>query len=173
MQILRDVTQGLRFLHSNRPPILHGDLKGRNILIDSHFRAKLCDFGLSAKKKQISGTPYFLAPEYLKGKQSYSPQCDIYSLGIVIYEIYSRQDPYKGENFKEVLRKVCDRRVSFSKRLHSKDLTWQQLLTASAKTYCFRSTNAHRYPKLVHKRLPISWRNAGHQILFCALDLPN
>ena len=138
MQILRDVTQGLRFLHTSRPPILHGkhckllllscavfrdltsplmtcetgDLKGRNILIDSHFRAKLCDFGLSAKKKQISGTPFFLAPEYLKGKQPYTPQCDMYSLGIVMYEIYSRQDPYKGENLREVLRKVCDRRVS-------------------------------------------------------------
>lgn len=36
----------------------------------------------------------------------------MYSLGIVMYEIYSRQDPYKGENLREVLRKVCDRRVS-------------------------------------------------------------
>ena len=64
MQVSRDVAQGLRFLHSSKPPILHGDLKGRNILIDSRFRAKLCDFGLSVKKQNvITGTPYYLAPE--------------------------------------------------------------------------------------------------------------
>lgn len=53
MQILRDVAQGLRYLHSAKPPILHGDMKARNILVDSRFRAKLCDFGLSTKNKNI------------------------------------------------------------------------------------------------------------------------
>jgi serine/threonine protein kinase len=64
LQITRDIAQGIRFLHSSKPPILHGDLKGRNILIDSRFRAKLCDFGLSTKKGNlITGTPFWLAPE--------------------------------------------------------------------------------------------------------------
>ena len=64
LQIARDIAQCLRFLHSSRPPLLHGDLKGRNILIDSRFRAKLCDFGLSTKKGHlITGTPFWLAPE--------------------------------------------------------------------------------------------------------------
>ena len=52
LQILRDVAQGLRFLHSSKPPILHGDLKSKNILIDSRFRAKVGDFGLSTKKSK-------------------------------------------------------------------------------------------------------------------------
>ena len=56
LQILRDIAQGLRFLHSSKPPILHGDLKAKNILIDSRFRAKVADFGLSTKKKNgLSG----------------------------------------------------------------------------------------------------------------------
>lgn len=60
LQIVRDVVQGLRFLHSSRPPILHGDLKGRNILIDSRFRAKVGDFGLATKgKNDISGTIFW------------------------------------------------------------------------------------------------------------------
>lgn len=64
------------------------------------------------KRKRISGTPYYLAPEYLRGKTHYNSKCDMYSLGIVFYEIYSRKDPYHGEPFKEVLRKVCDRRIN-------------------------------------------------------------
>jgi serine/threonine protein kinase len=60
MQIVRDVAQGLRFLHASKPPIFHGDLKAKNILIDSRFRAKVCDFGLSVKSRsRLSGTPYW------------------------------------------------------------------------------------------------------------------
>jgi serine/threonine protein kinase len=60
MQIVRDVAQGLRFLHASNPPILHGDLKAKNILIDSRFRAKVADFGLSTKNKNgLSGTPFW------------------------------------------------------------------------------------------------------------------
>jgi serine/threonine protein kinase len=64
MQIVRDVAQGLRFLHASRPPILHRDLKAKNILIDSRFRAKVADFGLATKNKSgLSGTPFW----YVKG----------------------------------------------------------------------------------------------------------
>lgn len=88
-------------------------MKARNVLVDSRFRAKLCDFGLSTKKTNlITGTPYWLAPEYLRGQTGYTTECDIYSVGIILYEIYARQDPYKGEDFRETLRKVCDRRVN-------------------------------------------------------------
>jgi len=99
----------LRFLHSSKPPILHGDLKARNILIDSRFRAKVADFGLSTKKKNgLTGTPYFMAPEYLRGKSEYNTACDIYSFGVILFEIYAREDPYKGENMRQVLLKVCN-----------------------------------------------------------------
>lgn len=113
LQILRNVVQGLRYLHSSRPPVLHGDLKGKNILIDSRFRAKLCDFGLALKsRKSPSGTPFWLPPEYLLGQVDYSPECDMYSFGIISYEIYSRKSPYEGENFREVLQKVCNSRIN-------------------------------------------------------------
>lgn len=108
LQIMRDISQGLRYLHSSKPPICHGDLKARNILIDSRFRAKVADFGLSEKKKNgLTGTPYFMAPEYLRGRP-YSPACDIYSMAIIIWEIYARKDPYEGEPLMKVLREVCD-----------------------------------------------------------------
>eukprot|EP00977_Amphora_coffeiformis_P026976 scaffold32065_cov176-Amphora_coffeaeformis.AAC.2 len=113
MHLSGDTAQGLRFLHSSKPPLLHGDMKARNILIDSRFRAKLCDFGLSTKKQNlITGTPYWLAPEYLRGQTQYTTHCDIYSMGIILYEIFAREDPYKGEDFRDTLRKVCDRRAN-------------------------------------------------------------
>lgn len=60
IQIVRDVAQGLRFLHASKPPILHGDLKAKNILIDSRFRAKVADFGLATKNNGVlTGTPFW------------------------------------------------------------------------------------------------------------------
>lgn len=113
LQITRDLAQGLRYLHSSRPPILHGDLKARNLLIDSRFRAKLCDFGLSSKTSgSISGTPFWMAPEYLRGDTSYDAACDIYSVGIILFEIYARKSPYNGEDYRTIIRGVCNRRVN-------------------------------------------------------------
>ena len=68
---------------------------------------------MSAKKKnQVAGTPYWLAPEYLRGESHYDTKCDIYSVGIIFFEIFSRKNPYEGEPFEEVLRQICDRRTN-------------------------------------------------------------
>jgi serine/threonine protein kinase len=47
LDILKDVAQGLRFLHSANPPVIHGDLKSQNVLVDENLCAKVTDFGLS------------------------------------------------------------------------------------------------------------------------------
>lgn len=115
LQVARDVAQGLRYLHTAKPPILHGDLKPANILVDSRFRAKVCDFGLSKKKKEaISGTLFWLAPEYLIGNESYNEACDMYSMGVILNEVYSRTRPYDGEvmELKKLLIDICDGRVN-------------------------------------------------------------
>ena len=61
LPILKDISQGVRFLHSAKPQVLHGDLKGANILVDGRLRAKVADFGLSQKKRVGStGTRKFI-----------------------------------------------------------------------------------------------------------------
>merc|ERR1711971_137632 len=110
LNILQDISQGMRFLHSSIPQVVHGDLKTHNILVDRRFRAKIADFGLSRGKGKGSwGTPYWMAPELLRGESSNSTATDVYSFGIILYEAYSRRDPYEGENASEVLALVADK----------------------------------------------------------------
>ncbi|KAG7339186.1 PAS domain containing protein [Nitzschia inconspicua] len=109
LPILRDITSGLRFLHAATPQVIHGDLKAQNILVDSHFRAKVADFGLTQKQRVgAAGTPYWTAPEVLLGRTNCTSESDVYSFGIILYEIYSRKNPYEGEPFEKVLKEVCD-----------------------------------------------------------------
>eukprot|EP00980_Cylindrotheca_fusiformis_P014255 scaffold3774_cov126-Cylindrotheca_fusiformis.AAC.5 len=53
-----------------------------------------------------------MAPEYLRRKTEYNAPCDIYSFGMILYEIYSRKTPFENENPRKVLRKVCDPRIN-------------------------------------------------------------
>ena len=110
LSILRDVSQGMRFLHAATPQIVvHGDLKSANVLVDNKFRAKVSDFGFSVKAKVgASGTPFWMAPELLRKESPNTAASDVYSFGILIYEMFSRKDPYEGEDFEKVIRNVCD-----------------------------------------------------------------
>jgi serine/threonine protein kinase len=113
LPILRDISQGMRFLHAAEPPVIHGDLKAKNILVDSKFRAKVSDFGLSQTKRVGgTGTPYWMAPELLRGETTNTMASDVYSFGILLFEVYSRRDPYEGENTAEVLQLVADTTVN-------------------------------------------------------------
>ena len=112
LQIVRDIVQGIQFLHASKPAILHGDLKAKNILVDSRFRAKVADFGFAHVKTQkasdpLRGTPFYMAPEYLRRRTEYTTRCDIYSLGMIMYEIYARQGPFEGEDPQKILPKIC------------------------------------------------------------------
>ena len=112
LPLLRDITQGVRFLHSCDPAAIHGDLKAANILVDSRFRAKVADFGMLKKRAGATGTPYWMAPELLRGESHNSTASDVYSFGIILYEVYSRSDPYEGEDSKEVVRLVMDKLIN-------------------------------------------------------------
>lgn len=74
------------------------------------FRAKVADFGLStaeSDKEGAAGTPFFLAPEILRGETGNTVESDAYAFGMVLYEVYSRKDPYQGEKPLDVLRLVA------------------------------------------------------------------
>eukprot|EP00002_Diphylleia_rotans_P010344 TRINITY_DN207_c0_g1_i7.p1 TRINITY_DN207_c0_g1~~TRINITY_DN207_c0_g1_i7.p1 ORF type:complete len:611 (-),score=168.11 TRINITY_DN207_c0_g1_i7:29-1627(-) len=98
LRIIRGVIEGMSYLHSQSPPIIHRDLKTSNILIDKDFNAYLCDFGFARVKVQNQtmtkcGTVAYQAPEILEGKR-YNEKADVYSFGIVLWEIETRKAPY-------------------------------------------------------------------------------
>jgi guanylate cyclase len=113
MQILQDISRGMRFLHAADPRVVHGDLKARNVLVDSNFRAKVSDFGLSPNQRTASGTPYWMAPELLESRSSNSARSDIFAFGILMFEIFSRSNPYINERDPDiVLSQICDHGVN-------------------------------------------------------------
>lgn len=87
LPILGDISQGVRFLHSANPQVIHGDLKCQNILVDNRFRAKVADFGLSQKKSMGgTGTPYWMAPELLRRESKNTAATDVFSFGGKYFE---------------------------------------------------------------------------------------
>jgi serine/threonine protein kinase len=98
-QIAIDVGAGLSYLHKQN--IFHGDLKSPNILLDYQFKAKLSDFGFSALKAlsvafslDKEGSVRWMAPELFDENPTHTKQCDIYSYGVILWEITSRKRPY-------------------------------------------------------------------------------
>lgn len=98
-RIAREALEALCYLHEKR--IAHRDIKPENILFMRDGSVKLADFGLSRKlinksNLTVVGTPYYISPEMLQGH--YSSQCDIWSLGIVLYFALTGLLPFDGEN---------------------------------------------------------------------------
>ncbi|XP_068856108.1 serine/threonine-protein kinase PAK 3-like [Aphelocoma coerulescens] len=100
--VSRECLQGLDFLHSNH--VIHRDVKSSNILLRTDGSVKLADFGLSAQltpeqnlRSSVVGTPWWMAPEVVLG-QPYGPKVDIWSLGIVGFEMVEREAPHWNES---------------------------------------------------------------------------
>ncbi|MDD3652947.1 MAG: Stk1 family PASTA domain-containing Ser/Thr kinase [Desulfotomaculaceae bacterium] len=102
IQIARQVSDALKHAHENN--IVHRDVKPQNILITSGGRAKLTDFGIArgataatlTQTDSIVGSVHYLSPEQAQGG-NVGPQSDIYSLGIVLYEMVTGVLPFQGD----------------------------------------------------------------------------
>lgn len=94
-------------IHMHERKVLHNDLKPDNILLLSDGNIKLCDLGIASHfnekiDKEVMGTVSYLAPEVLQARK-YTEQSDIYSLGIIFFELLTGKLPFYGNNSKEIL----------------------------------------------------------------------
>ena len=107
LEIARQLCAGLAAAHAKG--VLHRDLKPANIMLDGRGQVMVTDFGLAAFVDQVtgadvrSGTPAFMAPEQLAGKEV-TEKSDIYSLGLVLYEIFTGRSAYSAENLADLLK---------------------------------------------------------------------
>ncbi|XP_031381315.1 serine/threonine-protein kinase CTR1-like isoform X2 [Punica granatum] len=121
-----DVAKGMNYLHKRNPPIVHRDLKSPNLLVDKKYTVKVCDFGLSRLKartflssKSAAGTPEWMAPEVLRDEPS-NEKADIYSFGVILWEIATLQQPWSNLNPAQVVAAVGfkDRRLEIPRDLN-------------------------------------------------------
>jgi CRP-like cAMP-binding protein len=112
----------LGFEHMHNRGIIYRDLKPENLLLDSQGFLKIADFGLAkfVKKNELTytlcGTPDYLAPEIILSK-GHSKPCDIWALGILIYEMCVGEVPFYSEDPMEIYQLILRHSIKFPKRM--------------------------------------------------------
>jgi len=164
---MKQIIGAVFYMHEHQ--MMHRDLKPENFLLettDEDSDLKVIDFGLAAKfeegekKKTKAGTPYYVAPQVLRG--AYGEKCDVWSCGVIVYVLLCGYPPFYGENDKQILGMVKKGKFDFPgpewdsispscKDLISKMLTLEEKDRISAK-----DAVAHQWivDKSVHHSAP-------------------
>lgn len=99
------LADGVMYLHSQFPCVVHRDLKSQNVVLDLQLNLKLCDFGLTESmerthitKKNNGGSPRYMAPELFDSRTKITEKVDIWAMGCIFIEIFGGTLPYEGIN---------------------------------------------------------------------------
>ena len=147
LQVAKQLVKALHYLHTNR--IIHRDMKPQNVLIGSNGRMKLCDFGFARAMSKntivltsIKGTPLYMSPELVK-EQPYDHTSDLWSLGVILFELYTGQPPFYTNSIYSLINHIVKDPVKFPPEMPkdmrsflsgllqknpAKRLTWPHLL---------------------------------------------
>ena len=183
IEIVRQAALGLACAHERG--LVHRDLKPSNILLSEDGTvAKVGDFGIArvavdsdettngrfTRSGQVLGTPSYMSAEQIQSPDRVDARSDVYSLGVVLYELLTGEPPFRGEPL-AVMRQVIDRDPTQPRVLNAK--VSRQLETVTLK--CLEKDPANRYQRAVElasdlerwlggtpiwARPPSSWRRA-------------
>src|SRR5262249_6557506 len=101
--------------HAHKKGLVHRDVKPRNILLDKTGRPFVADFGLALREQDIgrgfryAGTPPYMSPEQARGEgHRVEPRSDVFSLGIVLYELLTGRRPFPGSSLDELIDQITN-----------------------------------------------------------------
>ncbi len=104
--------------YAHRRGVLHRDLKPANVMLDANDCVRITDFGLAkqmdvtgtmSETGQILGTAGYMSPEQASARQkTVGPASDVFSIGVILYELLTGVAPFQGETPWEILRRVCE-----------------------------------------------------------------
>jgi eukaryotic-like serine/threonine-protein kinase len=110
--LIIQLLKALNIAHQNY--VIHRDIKPENILVNSKHELKIADFGLAlvindtvlTQNSSIVGTPSYMAPEQIRGEKT--QQTDLFSTGIVAYELFTGKNPFIGKGVSETINNILD-----------------------------------------------------------------
>lgn len=151
---LQQVVSALKYLHSHR--VIHRDLKLGNFFLSDKMEIKIGDFGLATKlefdgerKRTICGTPNYIAPEVLDGKQGHSYEVDVWSLGVIAYTLLVGKPPFETSDVKTTYRRIRMNAYSFPDHVplseSSKSLITRILVNDPAKRPSLDEISSHEF----------------------------
>ncbi len=121
VDIAIQVCRGLHYAHTFREPggdrldLIHRDLKPSNVMVDREGTAKICDFGIAKAASNlykttaegfVKGTPRYMSPEQITGEGELSPRSDVFSLGVVLYEVITGGTLFAADSLVSLMHSI-------------------------------------------------------------------
>ncbi|MBN1560369.1 serine/threonine protein kinase [candidate division KSB1 bacterium] len=125
--VLVQLFHGLDYAHERQ--IIHRDIKPENVLLDENNRLKIADFGLAhvrgeesfTQQASIVGTPCYMSPEQIRG-EDLTVQSDLFSAGVVAYELFSGINPFLGADVGATLNNILSRTITVAENIRNPDV---------------------------------------------------
>jgi len=151
---IMQLIEGLKYLHAHR--VIHRDLKLGNLFLTEKMELKIGDFGLATKlefdgekKRTICGTPNYIAPEILEGRQGHSYEVDIWSLGVILYTLLIGKPPFETQDVKTTYKRIRMNVYNFPDSAgvseHAKSLVQRILCSDPSKRPKFEEILSHPF----------------------------
>jgi serine/threonine protein kinase len=144
LELLHTIALAVHHAHRQSPPVVHRDLKPQNVLLDGQDKPFVADFGLAGEIQGgplagaggVRGTPAYMAPEQALGRtEEIDPRTDVYSLGVILFEMLAGEAPFKGDNIPSVLRKVVTQDPDVPGRVADRNLGAAKELAACPREF--------------------------------------